>query len=267
MPEYVIEHRESFKKPYLKVELKNNDKLKEVQIILSQLQSIRNVNITENARTDLTIYPSKFFSPEETEAEIKAQLDSFYSSQPLDPIFEKERLSTISDKAYEQILIEIQIFGRNLEKLKSLNSKFDEEGFRDFFLPHLNSISLNHSATGETFNKAGKSDILIQDAKGANVFIAECKIWHGEKELLKAIDQLLEKYVAWRDEHTALIIFNKENDKFSQLVETAKNVIETHPNFVKKMKDTSNTSSRFQFKNADDPDKMIYLELIIFNCK
>lgn len=266
MPEYYIKHREVFSKPYLKVELKDNSNLTEVRTILEQLQSIKNVNITENKRTDLTVYPSKFFSPKETEEEVKVQLDSYFNSQPLDPIFDKEKLSTISHQAYEQILREIEIFGRNLEKLKSLHSKFDEEGFRDFFIPHLNSISFNHSASGETFNKIGKSDILIQDKEGVNVFIAECKIWHGEKELQKALDQLIERYVSWRDEHTALIIFNKDNDKFTQLVDTAKIAMESHPNCIKKIKDTSDTSSRFQFRNAEDPDKTIQIELTIFNC-
>lgn len=267
MPEYYIEHRESFNKPYLKVELKDNLKLNEVQIILRQLQSIKNVNITKNKRTDLTVYPSKFFSSKETEEEIKAQLESYFSSQPLDPIFEKEKLSVISQQAYDQIINEIQLFGKQLEKIKSLHSKFDEEGFRDFFLPHLNSISLNHSATGETFNKIGKTDILIQDNIGNNVFIAECKIWHGVKELQNAINQLIERYVSWRDEHTALIIFNKENDKFTKLVETAKNAMELHPYFLSKIKDTSDTTARYQFRNAEDPDKTIQIELIIFNCK
>lgn len=267
MPEYHIEHREAFNKPYLKVELKDNSKLKEVQIILSQLQSIKSVNITENKRTDITVYPSKFFSPQETEQEIKTQLESFFGSQPLDPIFDKEKISSISHKAYEQILKEIQIIGKNLEKLTALHSKFDEEGFRDFFIPHLNSISLNHSATGETFNKIGKSDILIQDGEGTNVFIAECKIWHGEKELLKAVDQLLERYVSWRDEHTALIIFNKDVDRFTQLVDTAKKAMETHSNCSSKIRDTSATSARYTFQNTDDPDKTIQIELIIFNCR
>ena len=136
-----------------------------------------------------------------------------------------------------------------------------------FFIPYLNSISPSHSATGETFNKIGKTDILIQDNEGVNVFIAECKIWHGEKEAQKAIDQLIERYVSWRDEQTALIVFNKTMNKFTELVEKAREAIETHSNCIKKIKDTSQTSSRFLFKNFEDPDKTIQIELMIFNCK
>lgn len=266
MANYIITHREAYNKPYLKVELKNNAQLKILQKLLNELQTIKNVNITPNKRTDMTIYPAKFYEPNEVEEEITIQLDSFFNSQPIDPYFEVEKLSAISNQAYFQIIDFINNFGLELEKLKSLHSKFDEEGFRDFFLPHLNSISKSHSATGETFNKIGKTDILIQDNKGTNVFIGECKIWHGEKELLKAIDQLLERYVNWRDEHTALIIFNKDNKDFSKLLETAKSAIITHPNFSSFVKETSKTSISYIFDNVEDKTKKVYLELMIFNC-
>ena len=266
MANYIIEHREAYKKPYLKVKLRDNSQLDKVQILLSDLQSIKKVNITENKRTDITVYPSEFYSPSETEEEIRIQLDSFFESKPLDPLFEKEKFSSISEKAYEEIIHEISIFGLNLEKYKNLYLKFDEEGFRDFFLPHLNSISKSYTATGETFNKIGKTDILIQDNEGINIFIAECKIWHGKKELLKAIDQLLERYVTWRDEKTALIIFNKDNKDFSQLLNTAKEAIRKHSNFDSVIQETQKTSFSYVFKNIEDAKKKVYLELMIFNC-
>lgn len=266
MADYIITHREAFNKPYLKVELKDNNQLEIIQKLLKELQTIKNINITKNKRTDMTVYPAKFYEPNEVEEEIIVQLDSFFNSKPIDPYFEVEELSAISNQAYVQIIDKINNFGLELEKLKSLHPRFDEEGFRDFFLPHLNSISKSHSATGETFNKIGKTDILIQDNQGTNVFIGECKIWHGEKELLKAIDQLLERYVNWRDEHTALIIFNKDNKDFSKLLETAKNVIITHPNFSSFVKETSKTSVSYIFNNVEDKTKKVYLELMIFNC-
>ncbi len=266
MSKYVVEKRNMFNKSYLKVRLKDNSDLEAIQKLLGELQSISKVNITENKRTDITIYPSEFYSSEEAEEEVKIQLDSFYTSKPLDPIFEKNLLSAISSKAYEQIINEINIFGLNLEKYNSLYSKFDEEGFRDFFLPHLNSISSSHSATGETFNKIGKTDMLIQDGSGENVFIAECKIWYGEKELLKAIDQLLERYVTWRDEQVALIIFNKRNSDFTSVIEKSKEAMKNHSCYSSIVKENKNTSISYIFKNTDDNKKEIKLELILFNC-
>ena len=122
-------------------------------------------------------------------------------------------------------------------------------------MPHLNSISTNHSAIGETLNKKGKTDILSQNNYGENVFIGECKIWHGESEVLKAIDQLLERYVTWRDEYTSLIIFNKDNKDFSKLIETIKEAMTKHPNFDSFVKENSKTSISYIFKNIDDPTK------------
>jgi hypothetical protein len=46
------------------------------------------------------------------------------------------------------------------------------------------------SATGESFNKAGKIDTLLRH-EGKLALIAECRFWHGEKAHLRSIDQLL----------------------------------------------------------------------------
>lgn len=51
---------------------------------------------------------------------------------------------------------------------------------------------------------------------GKNVFIAECKVWHGEKELLDAIDQVL-SYMNWRDTKAAIPIFNR-NANFTSVL-------------------------------------------------
>ena len=266
MADYTIERREIYGKEYLKVQLRDNDSLEIIQKLLSSLQSVKKVNITQNTRLDLTIYPAKFYEVEETKEEIISQLDSFFESSPLDPVFNSTKLSELSQTAYIQIIDEINKFGLNLEKLSSLKSKFDEEGYRDYFLPHLNSISTSHTATGETFNKIGKTDILIQNGSGENVFIGECKIWYGEKAFLEAIDQLLERYVSWRDEYTALIIFNKDNKDFSNVIGVAKDAIKKHPNFHSYVKDNKDTSISYIFKNKEDPSKTVKLELMLFNC-
>ncbi len=266
MADYTIEIREVYEKKYLKIQLKNNDKLEIIQKLVSSLRTVKKVNITPNTRPDLTIYPAKFYEVEETKEEVISQLDSFFESSPLDPVFNAKKVSELSETAYIQIINEINKFGLNIEKLSSLKSKFDEEGYRDYFLPHLNSISTSHSATGETFNKKGKTDILIQNGSGENVFIGECKIWNGEKLFLAAIDQLLERYVSWRDEYTALIIFNKDNKDFSNLISVAKEAISKHPNFHSYIKDNKDTSISYIFKNKEDPSKTVRLELILFNC-
>jgi hypothetical protein len=266
MAQFTTEIRTIYENDYLKVFLRDKTKFSTVRTLLSGLQSVKNVNITENNETDLTVYPSKLYSIEETKHEVDLSLNNFFIGNPIDPVFEDNNLSVISDKAYNQIIDKISIYGQNLEKYKDLYDKFDEEGFRNFFLPYLNSISTKHTATGETFNKIGKTDILIQDETGQNVFIAECKLWKGESEIENAINQLLERYVTWRDEKVALIIFNKSVKKFSEIVDKAVSSLKKHKNFKAYIGQRNSTSFSFLFTNPDDNGKTIKLELILFNC-
>lgn len=262
---FIIEKRKNFGKEYLKVFLRQKDDIAEVAVFIKNLQSVKAANVTENKEVDITVYPAKTYSVDETADEINVSLDIYFNKGKYDPVFE-DKIELLSSNSFDIIINHIYNFGRNLEKYKGLYDKFDEEGFRDFFLPHLNSISTKHTATGETFNKIGKTDILIQDEKGLNVFIAECKLWKGESEQLKAIDQLLDRYVTWRDEKVALIIFNKENKNFTELLSKAVDGLKKHSLFDAYIGKSKDTSYRFVFKHPDDPNRKITLELIIFNC-
>src|SRR5262249_55009856 len=82
------------------------------------------------------------------------------------------------------------------------------------------------SATGETFNAAGKTDILVREGN-RNLFIGECKIWHGSNKFAEAIDQLL-GYLTWRDTKSALIVFSR-NKHFTSVIESINTEIERHP--------------------------------------
>ena len=181
----------------------------------------------------------------------------------LNPIFKNKQ----GQQDFHSFLIQhIFFLGQNLEKLNHLHKNFEEEDFRDYFLPHLTSISTGHIATGETFNKVGKTDILIQDTNGINKFIAECKLWNGKSYLHSAIDQLIGKYVLWRDEKVAIVIFNKKNKSFTNVIRTAKKAMEEHSLFHSFVEEKFKTIFTYQFKNEDDYKKIIILELILFNC-
>jgi hypothetical protein len=266
MPDFKIEKRKVFENEYAKVFLRDKTKFETVRKLLSELQSVKRVNITANNETDLTIYPSKAYTIDETIGEIDISLDAFFKGSDIDPIINDKALSSISEDAYFQILDKISNFGQNLEKFKDLYDKFDEEGFRNFFLPYLNSISTRHTATGETFNKIGKTDILIQDENGLNVFIAECKLWKGEGEIEGAINQLLDRYVTWRDEKVAVMFFNKTVKKFGDVVDKAIASFKYHKNFREYVGQRNSTSHSFIFTNPDDLSKNIKIELIMFNC-
>ena len=89
---------------------------------------------------------------------------------------------------YDAILAICEDMGREMERHPAVYYGKDEETLRDHFImqlsPHFQSVS------GETFNKQGKTDILIRH-EGGNVFVAECKYWTGSKAFGEAIDQLL----------------------------------------------------------------------------
>lgn len=266
-----IEEREVFEKKYLKIFIKDTSKIGDVRSFLQGLNSVKTVNITSSSSKDsppinLTIYPPRLYDIKETRAEVEIALNNFFDGGSLDPIFEDEAISAISNKAYFQIIDYIIRLGTDLEKFKELTKNFDEERFRDYFLPFLNSISKHHNTTGETFNKIGKTDILITDQSGKNIFIAECKIWHGANEITNAIDQLLERYVTWRDEKVALIVFNKSVKKFSDVIERAIEAVTNHKHCEKLVGQRTESSASFIFKHPDDERRKINLELILFNC-
>lgn len=122
----------------------------------------------------------------------------------------------ISDSDYENINNIIYMSGTTMEKTARTYYANTEEELRDHLLATLNTHY--ESATGETFRKIGKTDIQIEfDNKAA--FIGECKIWHGERLFHGAIQQVI-NYSTWRDVKVSVIIFNKNNKSFPNILST-----------------------------------------------
>lgn len=115
----------------------------------------------------------------------------------------------LDEKEYQHILEILKSMSLVIERSPSSFAHLDEEAIRDHFLLLLNG-HYEGSATGETFNASGKTDILIR-IENRNVFIAECKFWRGPKVFNEAIDQLL-SYLTWRDSKCALLVFNRTKD-------------------------------------------------------
>jgi hypothetical protein len=112
-----------------------------------------------------------------------------------------------------------------MEKKPSTYKDKDEKGIRDQFLLVLETRYDSTITTGETFNKGGKTDIILKYAKdGSNLFVAECKFWHGSSEFHKAISQLFDRYLTWRDSKAALMLFVIDKD-FTNFIETIKKEI------------------------------------------
>lgn len=137
---------------------------------------------------------------------------------------EPEKNYEISDAHYENIKSIISLACISMEKTARTFNKLLEEELRDVILSNLNS-HYQGTASGETFNKVGKTDIYIPFENKA-AYIAECKVWHGSKKFVEAIDQLC-GYTTWRETKTSLIIFNKENKDFSSLVDSIDAVLKT----------------------------------------
>lgn len=173
---------------------------------------------------------------------------------------------TMSDVMYKDVLDVIYALGRSMERKPSLHSGKDEEALRDQFLFALEVKYEGVTATGETFNKNGKTDILLKHEKdGSNLFIAECKIWHGQKQFLEAISQLFDRYLTWRDSKVAVMMFVK-NKEMSNIVQTVKETASKHNYFVEELDTTTKDSSfSYKFHLKDDKEKAVFLEVMLFH--
>lgn len=171
----------------------------------------------------------------------------------------------MSKEIYDDILKVIYDSGKNMEKKPALYKDKDEEGLRDQFLFVLESRYDATTATGETFNRGGKTDIILKYAKdGTNLFIAECKIWHGSSEFLKAISQLFDRYLTWRDSKTALIIFVKNKD-ITMIINTIKTDVKGHKYYTSENESRGDSSFSYIFHMPQDREKKVYFEIIVFH--
>ena len=168
----------------------------------------------------------------------------------------------ITDADYENIIKLIRHSGISFEKTPKTFCVHDEEELRDIILSQLNAV-YEGDAKGETFNKSGKTDILISE-EGRSAFIAECKIWRGQKGFLEAIDQLL-SYLTWRDCKTALIVFNKNNKNFSQILGSVDITVSSHPNFISKVRQRDANEWLYKIRAKDDESRVVEMNVMFFN--
>ena len=176
-----------------------------------------------------------------------------------------ETYPSMSNEMYEDIIAEIYKCGQSIERKPLLYIGKDEESLRDMFLLRLECRYDNVTATGETFNYGGKTDICLKDAtSGANLFIAECKFWHGAKAMHNAIDQLFERYLTVRDTKVALIFFVK-GENFTSVIDSIKKELPTHKLFVRNSGERAESSFSYIFHLPTDDAKPIYLEVMIFH--
>jgi hypothetical protein len=170
----------------------------------------------------------------------------------------------LDQKEYDHILEVMRSMASVMEKYPKVFAQVHEEVIRAHFLLPLNG-HYEGSATGETFNCEGKTDILIS-AGNRNVFIAECKFWDGPEKYKKAIDQLL-GYLSWRDAKCALVIFNRKKES-TAVWRKMHEETSAHSGWKKTLEHDDNTAgsdSRYIFKNEGDEERDIVVTTQLYD--
>lgn len=166
----------------------------------------------------------------------------------------------LAEPDYQHVLTVIEGMTRTMERSPTTFAKLDEEQLRDMYLVPLNG-HFEGAATGETFNAAGKTDILVR-VDDRNVFIAECKVWRGPKYINEAVDQLF-SYLTWRDTKTAIIVFRNKN--FSAVLDSVKTTVAAHPNRKHGPIVEDETRFRFVFGHPNDANREIIVTVLAFD--
>jgi hypothetical protein len=173
---------------------------------------------------------------------------------------EKLNQITLDVKQYEKILQMLSNMASVMERSPEVFCELQEEHLRDHFLVHINGL-FGAQATGETFNRGGKTDILMRRSD-ENIFIAECKFWGGPQKFLETVDQLL-GYVTWRDTRLAILIFNRETN-LSTILKKISGLMESHSSFLREVVYEPETGFRFLIKHPDDTNRELVMTILVF---
>lgn len=195
---------------------------------------------------------ARSYIPPAVKQKVTPQLPPMTPARALDP--------TLDLKQYETILGLVRGAGHSIEQSSSRTRKLDEEALRDLFLVPLNAHF--GTASGEAFNYQGKTDVLIRH-EGGNLFVAEFKIWGGDKRFLATIDQLL-SYLTWRDTKAAIVMFNR-NAGFTAVVEKMRVLVKKHPHYESGPVKLDETSDRYVFSLPQDVDRKVTISLLAFD--
>ena len=172
------------------------------------------------------------------------------------PPFEPE--PGISEEDYVNIVTDIGNVLAGFERLPVTHIDASEERLRDQIVVSLNAIY--GGASAESFSKRGKTDIYLPWESNA-VFLAECKWWQGKKRFKTGdLPQLLDRYIVWRDTHTAMVLFVK-NKNASAVVSNAIASIREHSRFVKDAASIDRFPT-FMLHQDGDKDRQLRLALL-----
>lgn len=167
----------------------------------------------------------------------------------------------LEEGEYNHILRVMHSMSLVIERNPAAFASLNEEAIRTHFLLQLNG-HYEGSATGETFNASGKTDILIR-VEARNIFIAECKFWRGSKAFNDAVAQLL-SYLAWRDTKCALLIFNKTKNS-SAIRQKMHEMVEARPEHRRTVMHNPDGDSRYILVKESDPGREIIITTQLYD--
>lgn len=167
----------------------------------------------------------------------------------------------LTEAEYQHILSVMRSLSLVVERNPASFATLDEESIRDHILLQLNG-HYEGAATGETFNSNGKTDILIR-VEDRNIFIAECKFWHGPKKFEEAVDQLL-GYLTWRDCKCSLIIFNRQKSS-TAVAQKMHDAMSAHEGHRKTISNDPAGNGRYVFVKDSDPGRDIIITTLLFD--
>lgn len=182
---------------------------------------------------------------------------------PVAPLSSYSPDPTMDDATYRRIVDFLFSIGKGLERLPATYAGKDEEAIRDHLVLMLDTqFEGNTSVTAETFNKKGKTDILVRH-NGSNLFVAECKFWRGPRSFQDTIDQAL-GYLTWRDSKAAIVVFDK-NVGLTKDLDTIHREIKKHPKYLRTLHDEERSCSVHEFHLADDRGLVVTLAVLVFH--
>lgn len=167
----------------------------------------------------------------------------------------------LDETEYQYILEVMRSMALVIERNPDAFVSLDEDAIRTHFLLQLNG-HYEGSATGETFNTSGKTDILIR-VENRNIFIAECKFWKGPKAFNEAITQLL-RYLSWRDLKCALLVFNKNKDT-TAVRQKMHEAMVARPEHIQTVDYKPDGDARYIFVKESDPGREIIITTQLYD--
>lgn len=168
---------------------------------------------------------------------------------------------TYQTPEYNRILECVHSVGKMFERLPSTYANKDEESLRDHILVSLEGVVFG-SVTGETFNKRGKTDILVRGS-GYNEFVGECKFWRGKEVFIETISQLL-SYLSWRDTKAAVILFVPNKD-FTSVIEKIRDHVVAHPNYLRNVSEIDETWHNYEFRMNEDTSRVVQVAIMLYH--